>query len=289
MRKLKTLNLAGKQLDLTTPLVMSIINITQDSFYSGSRNRTAEQILRSAQTALEQGSSIIDIGGYSSRPGAKEVPIEEEFARLDMAMAVIRAELPDFPISVDTFRSEIVEKLYDKYGDFIVNDISASELDRQMIPTVGRLSLPYIAMHMRGTPTTMQSVNYYDDMLAEMILYFANKIEQAQTAGIKDLIIDPGFGFAKNVEQNFELLSMMSRLKVVGKPILAGLSRKSMIWRTLETTPEQALNGTTALNWEALRQGADILRVHDTAEAVQTIKLYTKFRENNEHQRVAGV
>lgn len=289
MRKLKTLNLAGKQLDLTTPLVMSIINITQDSFYSGSRNRTAEQILRSAQTALEQGSSIIDIGGYSSRPGAKEVPIEEEFARLDMAMAVIRAELPDFPISVDTFRSEIVERLYDKYGDFIVNDISASELDRQMIPTVGRLSIPYIAMHMRGTPATMQSINQYDDIVAEMILYFATKIEQAQMAGIKDLIIDPGFGFAKNVEQNFELLSLMSRLRVVGKPILAGLSRKSMIWRTLETTPEQALNGTTALNWEALRQGADILRVHDTAEAVQTIKLYTKFRENNEHQRVAGV
>lgn len=259
--------------------VMAIVNVTPDSFFSGSRNRTEEEIRESVTKALEEGADMIDLGGYSSRPGAEDISPEEELRRLERGFAIVRELAGDgFPVSVDTFRAEVAETLYDRFGAFLVNDISAGELDPQMIPLVGRLGIPYIAMHMRGTPQTMSGLTDYPaesgGVVGEVLRYFTNKIAAIRSAGVKDLILDPGFGFAKTVDQNFELLGRMHELAVFELPVLAGLSRKGMIWKTLEIDPTEALNGTSVLHWEALRQGAAILRVHDVREAVQTVLLY---------------
>ncbi len=260
------------------PRVMGIVNATPDSFFEGSRRQSDDEIARAVEQALDEGADMLDVGGYSSRPGADDVPESEEFARLDHALCLVREVAgADFPLSVDTFRSGVVRRLYDRYGAFVVNDISAGELDPQMLRTVGELRLPYIAMHMRGTPQTMTSQTDYPaeggGVLGAVLRYFVQKVAQSREAGIVDLILDPGFGFAKSVSQNFELLRRMNELSVFGLPILAGLSRKSLIWRTLGVTPDEALNGTSVLNTEALRQGAAILRVHDVREAVETVRL----------------
>lgn len=268
------MNINGKILDLSSPIVMSIVNVTPDSFYQGSRNATKKDIINSVSKALNEGASIIDLGGYSSRPNAEDISAEEEALRVCNALEIIKKEFGDIFISVDTFRSEVVERAFDTYGAFVVNDITAGKADKYMIDLVADLSLPYIAMHTVGTPQTMSGLNQYDDLIIDILKYFKERLEKMQEAGIKDIVIDPGFGFAKNTEQNFELLRRTSELSVLGKPILAGISRKSMIWKTLDTTPDDALNGTTALDWELLRQGVNILRVHDTKEAVQTIKLF---------------
>lgn len=262
--------------------VMAIVNVTPDSFFAGSRRQSEAEIASAAETALRDGAAVIDLGGYSSRPGADDIPAGEELKRLENGFRIVRETAgADFPISVDTFRAGIVQRLYDQFGAFIVNDISAGELDPEMIPTVGRLSLPYIAMHMRGTPQTMNTMTDYPaeqgGATGDVLRYFVRKTAETQAAGIKDLILDPGFGFAKTVAQNFELLGRLDELTVFGRPILAGLSRKSLIWRTLDTTPAEALNGTSVLNWEALRQGASILRVHDVREAVETIRLFRAY------------
>lgn len=256
---------------------MAIINATPDSFFDGSRSTTIEKIVERATLAINQGADILDIGGYSTRPGADEVSPQEEIRRLREAIEAIRYQCPTIELSIDTFRSEVVKKLFEDGHRFIVNDISAGEMDSRMIPLVGKLDLPYIAMHSRGTPQTMQSMTDYRDLYSEVEQYFETKIKECRQAGIDRLIIDPGFGFAKTTEQNFELLRSMNKLLRFGLPILAGLSRKSMIWRTLNITPNEALNGTTALNWEALRQGASILRVHDVGQAVEVRELYKNF------------
>ncbi len=262
--------------------VMAIVNVTPDSFFAGSRRQSDAEIAAAVETAVRDGADIVDLGGYSSRPGAGDVPADEELRRLENGFRVVReAAGTDFPVSVDTFRAAVVERLYERFGAFVVNDISAGGLDPAMMPAVGRLGLPYIAMHMRGTPQTMNSLADYPEeaggVTGDVLRYFVQKIAQARAAGIKDLILDPGFGFAKTAAQNFELLSRMDELSVFGLPVLAGLSRKGLIWRTLGITPAEALNGTSVLNWEALRQGAAILRVHDVREAVETVRLFRAY------------
>lgn len=264
-------------MDLSSPVVMAIVNVTPDSFFAGSRNTTGDAIRRRVRQAVDEGAGMLDVGGYSSRPGAAEVSAEEEFERVAAGMRIIRELCPEIPVSVDTFRASVAERVVDEFGKVIVNDISAGELDPDMIPAVARLKVPYLAMHMRGTPATMQSLTDYDDVTAEVVRYFSHKIDRCVQAGIDDIILDPGFGFAKTVEQNFELLGRMRDLRILERPVLAGISRKTMIWKTLGIKPEEALNGTTALHWECLRQGASILRVHDVKEAVETVRLYGAF------------
>lgn len=264
--------------------VMAIVNVTPDSFFAGSRKQSDAEIAAAVEKAVREGAGIIDLGGYSSRPGAEDIPADEELRRLENGFRVVReAAGADFPVSVDTFRADVVARLYEMFGAFIVNDIAAGGLDPEIMPIVGRLGLPYIAMHMRGTPQTMNSLtNYPAEMggvMGDVLRYFARKIAEARAAGIKDLILDPGFGFAKTAVQNFELLGRMDSLAVFGLPVLAGLSRKGLIWRTLGVTPTEALNGTSVLNWEALRQGASILRVHDVREAVETVKLFRAYTD----------
>ncbi len=282
----RTVNVGGRILDLSVPVVMGIINVTPDSFYAGSRtplDGEAGKLAVRVRCAAEEGAALLDVGGYSSRPGATDVEPEEEFRRVAAAMEAIRKAMPEMPVSVDTFRASVVRRVTEAFGAVIVNDISAGELDAEMIPTVAELGLPYIAMHMRGTPADMQRhTDYGGDVVGEVVRYFARKVETLREAGIADVILDPGFGFAKTVEQNFELLGRMRDLQVLGCPVLAGISRKTLIWKTLDVTPDAALNGTTALHWECLRQGAAILRVHDVREAAETVRLYGKFRENVE-------
>lgn len=263
-------------------LVMAIVNVTPDSFFAGSRSQSDGEVARAVETALREGAAIIDLGGYSSRPGAVDIAPDEELRRLENGFRIVREVAgADFPVSVDTFRSGVVLGLHEGFGPFIVNDISAGELDAGMIPLAGRLGLPYIAMHMRGTPQAMNSLTDYPALsggvTGEVLRFFVRKAAQAREAGIRDLILDPGFGFAKTVAQNFELLGRMDELGVFGLPVLAGLSRKSLVWRTLGVTPQEALNGTSVLNWEALRRGAAILRVHDVREAAETVRLFEAF------------
>jgi dihydropteroate synthase len=253
---------------------MGVINITPDSFYAGSRQTDEKEILHNVEKMLTDGASIIDIGGYSSRPGAEPISEVEEAQRVLHPIAAIRKKFPDVIITVDTFRSAIARKAVDAGADMI-NDISGGELDHEMHNTVAQLQVPYICMHMKGTPETMNGLANYSNLEHEIITYFHQKIAALQKAGVKDIIIDPGFGFAKTIEQNFQLMNNLSMLSMLGKPLLIGISRKSMIWKTLQTSPEHALNGTTALNMVALMKGASILRVHDVKEAVETVKLFT--------------
>ncbi len=265
-------------IDLSRPCVMTILNITPDSFYAESRTALYEAVESRVIEAIEQGATIIDVGGYSSRPMAAEVSVDDEWARVDMGIGVVRSISFDIPISLDTFRAEIVRRSVAKYGAVIVNDITAGEGDEEMFDVVAEHKLPYIAMHMRGTPQTMQSLCHYDDVVEEVVSYFRTKVEELKRRGVDQIILDPGFGFAKSVDQNYELLAAMPRLCELGYPVLAGLSRKSMIYKVLDTTPDEALAGTVALGWEALRGGATILRVHDTREAFDTIQLFEKYR-----------
>lgn len=277
------MKLNNKHIDLSSPRVMTIVNVTPDSFYDGSRTFTEEEIERHVERAIEQGTDMLDVGGYSSRPNADEVSVEEEIARVGRAMRVIRRVCPEMVVSIDTFRAEVVRRTVAEWGDCIVNDISAGELDPQMITTVAELGLPYVAMHMRGTPATMQSMTDYDDIVEEVHQYFAQRLDALRKAGIEDVVIDPGFGFAKTLEQNYQLMNGLGRLSDLGAPILVGISRKSMIYYLLGCTPAEALNGTTALHLEALRQGAKILRVHDTREAVEVVKIYNQLNKNRQN------
>ena len=273
--------LNNKHIDLSVPRVMTIVNVTPDSFYDGCRSFTEEEIEHHVVRAIEEGADMLDVGGYSSRPNADDVAVDEEIARVGRAMKVIRRVYPEMVVSIDTFRAEVVRRIVDEWGACIVNDISAGELDPEMITTVARLGLPYVAMHMRGTPTTMQSMTDYGDIVEEVRSYFVQKISELRAAGIEDIVIDPGFGFAKTLEQNYQLMSGLHRLNDLGAPMLVGISRKSMIYKLLGSTPAEALNGTTALHLEALRQGAKILRVHDTREAVEVVKIYNQLNKSD--------
>jgi dihydropteroate synthase len=273
------MKLNNKHIDLSAPRVMTIVNVTPDSFYDGSRSFTEKEIEHHVARAIEEGADMLDVGGCSSRPNADDVAVDEEIARVGRAMKVIRRVCPEMEVSIDTFRAEVVRRIVAEWGACIVNDISAGELDPEMITTVARLGLPYVAMHMRGTPTTMQSMTDYSDIMEEVRTYFVQKISDLRKAGIEDIVIDPGFGFAKTLEQNYQLMNGLHRLGDLGAPMLVGISRKSMIYKLLNTTPAEALNGTTALHLEALRQGAKILRVHDTREAVEVVKIYNQLNK----------
>ena len=273
----KTLNVRGTLLDLSTPKVMGILNVTPDSFYDGGKFTGEEHLLNQVKKMLDEGASFIDVGGYSSRPGAADIAEEEEAARVVPAIQLITKHFPQCIISIDTFRSSIAIKSVEA-GASIINDISGGEQDPRMFKTVVSLKVPYILMHMRGTPQTMTTQTAYSNLLKDITDYFHAKIHQLHQLGAKDIIIDPGFGFAKTADQSFELLHHLDYFKILGHPILAGISRKSMIWKTLNTTTEGALNGTTALNTVALLKGASILRVHEVKEAVECINLLEKVR-----------
>lgn len=269
-----TFQVKGRLYSLDKPKVMGILNLTPDSFYEGSRVPANEQSwLREAEKKIQEGADFLDIGGYSTRPGAEHIAVTEEIKRIVSAIKAIKKQFPDTLLSIDTFRAEVAEVAVGEGAD-LINDISAGNLDPNMLPLVAKLAVPYIAMHLKGSPQTMQAETNYQQLLPEILYYFSAKIEQFRILGIKDVIIDPGFGFAKTREQNFEVLRNLKNFQQLGVPVLAGLSRKSMIYKTLETSAEEALNGTTALNMFALTQGANILRVHDVKEAKETIQLF---------------
>lgn len=269
-----TLQIDGRLISLDKPQLMGIVNLTPDSFFEGSRaEKSLEKVAALASSHISNGASILDLGGYSSRPGAAEVSLQEEIDRVIPAVKWIASNYPDILISADTFRAKVAEEAV-LSGAHIINDISAGDLDRDMLQTVANLKVPYIAMHMRGTPQTMQKKTNYSDILGEILYYFAEKLEQFRKFGIKDVIIDPGFGFAKTLDQNYFILRNLHQFQKLSLPVLVGISRKSMISRALEIDASEALNGTTALNMFALCHGANILRVHDVKEANETLKLY---------------
>ncbi len=266
------INCKGNLIDLSVPRVMGIINITPDSFYSGSRKNSEADILETAKKMQEEGATFLDLGAYSSRPGAKDISPDEEMERLIPSIEMILKDFPNTILSIDTFRSKVAEEAI-RAGATIINDISAGKLDENMLPLIAKYQVPYIMMHMKGTPQTMKNLNQYEDLLSEVLFFFSERIKEAREFGINDLIIDPGFGFAKNIDQNFELLSKAKLFENLNLPILMGLSRKSMIYKKLNISPEEALNGTSVLNTFALINGAKILRVHEVKEAVECIKL----------------
>lgn len=269
----KTINIKGKLLDLSHPLVMGILNVTPDSFYSGSRIQGEEAIINRVQQIISQGGKIIDIGAQSSNPKSEFLSPEVEIERLDFALRIINREFPNLILSVDTFYSDVARFCVQEYGVAIINDISGGSIDDKMFHTVASLNVPYILMHMRGTPQTMQQLTKYDNFIQEVFYYFSQKVSQLNQLGVNDIIIDPGFGFSKTVEQNYELLASLSGFSIFDLPLLVGVSRKSMIYKLLGTTANESLNGTTALNTFALQHGANILRVHDVKEAMETIKI----------------
>jgi dihydropteroate synthase len=273
--KKNTLNCKGKILSLSSPRVMGILNVTPDSFYQGSRSASPAEVLRRADTMLQEGACLLDVGGYSSRPGAEDVPYEEERERVIPAIKSILREFPEAIVSVDTFRARIAEEAIE-HGATVINDISGGELDAEMVATAGRLKVPYILMHMRGTPQSMTKLTDYDDLVLELINYFEEKVTALYAAGVTDIVLDPGFGFAKTVDQSFKVLSRLADFKVLDLPLLVGLSRKSMVYRPAHTDASGSLTGTICLNTIALMKGADILRVHDVKEAVQTVQLFKK-------------
>lgn len=278
--KPRYINAGGKLLDLSIPKVMGILNITPDSFYAGSRYNTEKEILSSAAQMLEDGADILDIGGYSSRPGAKDISVEEESTRVLKAIKLINREFPEAIISVDTFRADIAREAVVECGAKMINDISGGDADSKMFLILENLNVPYILMHMKGTPLTMQDKPVYGDVVADILKWFGDRIFKLNSAGLKDIIIDPGLGFGKTIGNNFELIRRLGEFSIAGLPVIVGLSRKSMIWKTLNISADEALNGTTALNAIAIMNGADILRVHDVKEAVQTIQLIKRIKNS---------
>lgn len=267
-----TLNCKGQLIDLTRPKVMGILNLTPDSFYDGGKYKDEKSVLLQTEKMLNEGASFIDVGAYSSRPGADAVSEDEELNRIAPIVELLLREFPKIIMSVDTFRSTVAKNCLDA-GAALINDISAGKLDENMLPTVAQYSVPYIMMHMRGTPQIMKGQTIYENLLVDILNYFSERTAKARSLGIIDIIVDPGFGFAKTLAQNYELLSKLQLFGNLDLPILAGISRKSMIYKTLGTTSENALNGTTALNMVALMNGANILRVHDVKEAVECVRL----------------
>jgi dihydropteroate synthase len=269
---MSTINCKGTLINLSTPKVMGIVNVTPDSFFDGGKLTNSNEILFQVEKMLVDGATFIDLGGYSSKPGAEFVSEIEELNRVIPVVKLLVEKFPDILLSIDTFRSEVAKQAIEN-GAALINDISAGLLDEKMLETVAKLQVPYIMMHMKGTPQTMQSLANYDDLLKEMNYYFSERIAKARRFGLNDIIIDPGFGFAKTLEHNYELLQNLELLQFHDLPILAGISRKSMIYKALETAPEEALNGTTFLHAFCLQKGANILRVHDVKEAVECVKL----------------
>ena len=272
------INVNGRLMDLSEPQVMGILNVTPDSFYAGSRAETEQDIIRRLHQIVDEGASIVDIGGYSSRPDAEHISAEEEMNRLRNGLEIIRKHRPEVVVSVDTFRADVAKMCVEEYGAAIINDISAGQMDGQMFTTIARLGVPYIIMHMKGTPQDMQVNPQYGHFLKEVFYYFSEKVQRLRDLGVKDIIIDPGFGFGKTLEHNYELMNHLEEFSLFELPLLVGVSRKSMIHKLLDITPQEALNGTTVLNSVALLKGADILRVHDVKEAVESVRIIGKMK-----------
>lgn len=270
------INLKGKLVDLSIPQVMGILNVTPDSFYEQSRKQSEKEIIDRVAQIINEGGSIIDIGAQSTRPTSDLLSAEEEIKRLSFALNIINREFPNATISVDTFYSTVASFCVENHGVAIINDISGGEMDNDMFSTIAKLQVPYILMHMRGTPQTMQSLTSYDNLIEDIFYYFSEKTTKLRMLGVNDIILDPGFGFSKNIDQNYELMSRLKDFHFFHLPLLVGVSRKSMIYNLLDGTPSDSLNGTTALNMYALMNGANILRVHDVKEAMETIKINSK-------------
>jgi dihydropteroate synthase len=279
------INAGGKLLNIRNPLVMGIVNITPDSFYAQSRHSADREVLSSVAEMIEEGADIIDIGGLSTRPGATVIPEEEERSRLLMSLRLLRREFPGAVLSIDTFRASIAREAYFEAGIDIINDISGGTLDPEMISLVKEINIPYVMMHIPGGGGNMHEIPEYSDVVSDIIGWFSRKISPLLEAGVKDIIIDPGIGFGKTIDQNYVIIDRLKEFNVIGLPVLVGLSRKSLVWKTLNIDPSGALNGTTALNMAALINGADILRVHDVKEAVETVRLFEKIRESRDYRR----
>ena len=274
------INLNGALMDLSTPRVMGILNLTPDSFFGGSRMQTAEQVVGRIEQMRNEGADMVDVGACSTRPGAQQPSLQEEMGRLRKGLSLVREVWPEAVLSVDTYRSQVARMCVEEFGVAIVNDISAGQMDGEMFPTVAQLGVPYVMTHMQGTPETMQQHPHYQHILKEVCLFFAKQIDALRKLGAKDIILDPGFGFGKTLEHNYQLLANLHELSLFDLPLLVGVSRKSMVYKLLETTPDEALNGTTSLHTIALLKGANILRVHDVKEARQAVKIVGKLEEN---------
>ena len=277
--KSQTINIKGNLIDLATPLVMGIVNVTPDSFYSGSRKQSEKEIVERVQQIINEGGTIIDIGGQSTAPSSTLHTVEEELERIQPALSIIQREFPDAVLSIDTFYSEVAKTAVEKYGVAIINDISGGQIDEKMFATVAELNVPYVLMHMRGLPQTMQQFTTYDNLISEIIFYFSEKIAHLNGLGVNDIIVDPGFGFSKTLEQNYELMAHLKYFHIFETPLLVGISRKSMTYKLLETDANNSLNGTTVLNTYALESGANILRVHDVKQAVECVKITTQLNK----------
>ena len=274
------INVNGRLMDLSEPQVMGILNVTPDSFYAGSRKETEKDIINRLQQMTSEGASILDIGAYSSRPDAEHITTKEEMKRLRTGLELVRKHQPEAIISVDTFRADVAKMCVEEYGVAIINDISAGNMDATMFETIAQLGVPYIIMHMKGTPQDMQMNPHYDHLVKEVFLYFAERVQKLRDLGVKDIIIDPGFGFGKTLEHNYELINHLDEFHIFELPLLVGISRKSMIYKLLGTTPEEALNGTTVLNTFALMKGANILRVHDVKAAKEAVVLVERLKSS---------
>lgn len=281
----KYINVNGKLMDLAQPQVMGILNVTPDSFYAASRKHTELDIKQRALQIIDEGGTIIDVGAYSSRPNAKHITTEEEMDRLHFGLKIINETIPNAVISVDTFRADVARMCVEEHGVAIINDIATGQMDENMFETISDLNVPYIIMHMQGTPQTMQKNPYYDNLLKEVLEYFAHKVGRLQELGVKDIILDPGFGFGKTVTHNYELLAALDEFSIFDLPILVGVSRKSMIYNLLDISPDEALNGTSVINALSLERGANILRVHDVKEAVEVVRIVNKMKESDPIQR----
>lgn len=275
----KLINLKGELYDLSTPVVMGIVNITPDSFFEGSRFQTEKSIAERTQQAVEEGALLLDLGAFSSRPGANNVTAEEEWSRLKLALEVVQRTAPDALVSVDTFRADVAQRAIDEFGVAMINDISGGLFDKQMFRTVAKSRVAYVLMHLQGTMETMHQSYRYEHLLKEVFLHLAAQLEQLRELGACDVVIDPGFGFSKSLDDNYSLMRELSGFRIFELPLLVGISRKSMICKELSVTPQESLNGTTVLNTFALLNGADILRVHDVKEAVEAIRLVTKINK----------
>ena len=273
-----TLNLNGSLVRISRPMVMGILNVTPDSFYANSRKQSEHDIHNRIEQIINEGGDLIDVGGYSSRPNAVDVSVVEEMNRLRLALEILKKDYPQIPISVDTFRASIARQSVEQYGVALINDIAAGEMDTAMFRTIADLGVPYCMMHLKGTPQTMQQHTDYENMMEEIILYFSRKVRALRLLGVKDIILDPGFGFSKTLDQNYELMKQLKEFDLFDLPLLVGVSRKRMVYQLLDTTPEDSLAGTTALHTYALLQGASFLRVHDVKAAADVVKIVTKLK-----------
>ncbi len=278
LKRKNTINVGGELIDFTIPIVMGVVNVTPDSFYDGGKMDDEQVLLASVEKMIDDGVRILDIGAVSTRPGAPIISTKIELSRLLPAVQAIRNSFPDIPISIDTFRSWVAVRVIDEIGPIIVNDISGGTLDSKMFETIGKMRVPYILSHINGTPRDMQKNPHYNDIIKDISTFFGEKVKRLTKLGVLDIIIDPGFGFGKTLEHNYELLNRLDSFKVFQLPVMVGLSRKSMIWRSLESSPEKALNGTTVANTLALMGGADILRVHDVKEAVEAVAIFSEIK-----------